>query len=67
MKKVERTLTNGEVLTVEVSGENTYKAHVSSDTSNQGFEGDNGPIKMGETLDSIADEIESWMNDNLNS
>lgn len=70
MKNVERTLTNGEVLTVsaiEENGASYYRAVVSSDTSNQGFEGDRGEIQEGETLDTIADELEMWLNDNINS
>lgn len=68
--KIIRALSNGEVLTVsseEENGATYYKARVSSDTSNQGFEGDNGEVKPGENLESIADEIEMWLEDNINS
>lgn len=69
MENVTKTLVNGEVLTLSIEEENGatyYKARVSSDISNTGFEGDNGIVKDGETLESIAEEIEGWLNDNLN-
>ena len=59
-----RTLNDGSVLTVQIEN-NFYQAKVSSDTRNLGFEGDSGKVKKGETVDSIADELEMWMNDNL--
>jgi hypothetical protein len=64
--RTSRTLTDNTTLTVVVdNGE--YTAKVSSDTRNLGFEGDSGKVKEGETADSIADELEMFMNDNLNS
>jgi hypothetical protein len=64
--KATRTLNDNTTLTVTVeNGE--YNAAVSSDTRSLGFEGDSGEVKEGETADSIADELEMWMNDNINS
>lgn len=63
--KITRTLSNGDVLTVTQDG-GRYSVHVSSDTANQGFEGDNGTIREGETLEGITDELELWMGDNIN-
>ena len=64
--KASRTLTDNTILTVAIkNGE--YTARVSSDTRNLGFEGDSGKVKEGETADLIANELEIWMNDNLNS
>lgn len=64
--KATRTLNDGSELTVTVeNGE--YAASVSTDVRNLGFEGDSGPVKEGETAETIADEIEMYMNDNLNS
>lgn len=66
-------LTNGEHLVVKEVGEDGeagtgfYRAFVSSDKSNHGFEGDRGPIKEGESIESITDELEMWCEDNLNS
>lgn len=65
METVKRVLSNGEELILTHDGD-FYKARVSSDVSNIGFEGDNGPIKEGETLENIADEIEMWLEDNIN-
>jgi len=48
------------------NGKGYYRAFVSSDKSNDGFEGDRGLIKEGETIESITNEIEMWMEDNLN-
>ncbi len=63
--KTSRTLTDNTTLTVTVeNGE--YTATLSNDTKNLGFEGDSGEVKKGETADSIADELEMWMNDNIN-
>lgn len=64
--KTTRTLNDNSILTVEAKGDN-YIAKVSTDTRNMGFEGDSGPIKKGETIETIADELETYMNDNLNS
>lgn len=64
--KIQRILTNGEILTVEETDYNNYFAKVSSDKENLGFDGDRGIIGEEETLGSIADEIESWLNDNIN-
>jgi len=61
-----RKINDGSILTVTVTNGN-YSATLSSDLRNLGFEGDSGEIKEGETSDSIADELEMWMNDNLNS
>lgn len=61
-----RTLNDDSTLTVEVEN-NTYAAKVSTDVRNLGFEGNSGPVKEGETAETIADEIEMFMNDNLNS
>lgn len=66
MKTTTRTLTDGSTLTVTVMN-GRYDARVSSDIRNIGFEGDEGIVKEGETIDTITDEIEMWMNDNLNS
>jgi hypothetical protein len=63
--KTTRTLNDGSILTVKEQ-DNQYFAKVSSDTRNIGFDGDQGQIKDGETIDSIADELAMWMNDNLN-
>ena len=64
--KASRTLNDNTTLTVTIeNGE--YTAKLSSDTRNLGFEGDSGEVKEGETADSIADDLEMWMNDNLNS
>jgi len=62
--KTIRTLTDNSILTVVIES-NEYFAKVSSDIRNLGFEGDSGEVKKGETADSIADEIEIWMEDNL--
>lgn len=69
MSSIIRTLSNGETLTVSSEEENGvayYKARVSSDQWNAGFEGDNEEIKPGENLESIADEIQLWLEDNIN-
>jgi hypothetical protein len=66
MMKATRTLNDGVVLTVEIENGN-YTAKLSDDSRNVGFAEDSGEVKEGETADSIADEIEMWMNDNLNS
>jgi hypothetical protein len=64
--KASRTLNDNTTLTVTVeNGE--YTAKLSSDTRNLGFDGDSGEVKEGETAESIANELEMWMNDNLNS
>ena len=63
--KTSRTLIDNTTLTVTVE-KGKYTATVSSDTRNLGFEGDSGEVKEGETVDSIADELEMWMNDNIN-
>ena len=64
--KASRTLNDNTTLTVTIeNGE--YTAKLSSDTRNLGFEGDSGEVKEGETADSIADDLEMWMNDNLNA
>lgn len=68
MDTVIRTLANGETLKVNSAVENGtvyYKATVSSDQGNQGFEGDRGEVTEGETLETIADELELWLNDNI--
>jgi len=62
--KTIRTLTDNSILTVVIEN-NEYSAKVSTDIRNLGFEGDYGKVKKGETSDSIADEIEMWMEDNL--
>jgi len=64
--KAIKTLNDGAVLTVEIENGN-YAAKLSDDSRNLGFEGDSGEVKEGETADLIADELEMWMNDNLNS
>ena len=64
--KTSRTLTDGTILTVVVEN-NEYSAEVSSDTRNFGFEGDCGTVEEGGTIETIADELEMWMNDNINS
>lgn len=64
--KTTRTLNDGAVLTVEIENGN-YTAKLSDDVRNLGFDGDSGEVKEGETVDSIADELAMWMNDNLNS
>jgi hypothetical protein len=65
-----RTLSNGDVLaiwrTINENGIQCYEARCSSDIGCDGFEGDNGIIKEGETLSIIANQIEMWMEDNLN-
>ena len=62
--KTTRTLSDNTTLIVIVeNGE--YIAKVSSDTRNLGFDGDSGLVKEGETAETIADEIEMYMNDNL--
>ena len=63
--KTSRILNDNTTLTVTVEN-GKYTAAVSSDTRNFGFEGDSGEVKEGETAETIADELEMWMNDNLN-
>ena len=63
--KTSRTLNDNTTLTVTVEN-GKYTAKVSSDTRNLGFEGDSGEVKEGETVETIADELEMWMNNNLN-
>lgn len=70
MKKVTITLSNADILTVESAEDNGityYKGRVKSDKSNIGFEGDFGQIKEGESLTQIAEEIATFLNDNINS
>lgn len=65
-------LTDGSTLYVKEvgpdfeEGKGYYKAFLSDDKANDGFEGDRGEIKEGETIDSICNEIETWVEDNLN-
>lgn len=63
--KTTRKLNDGSVLTVSVE-DDYYTAKLSSDVRNLGFDNDSGEVKKGETVDSIADELAMWMNDNLN-
>lgn len=61
-----RKINDGSILTVIVkNGE--YVAKLSDDARHLGFEGDSGEVREGETTESIADELEMWMNDNLNN
>lgn len=64
-------LTNGETLVVKMflnfEDELCYHAFCSSDRYNEGFSNDRGRVLKNETLDSITDELEIWLNDNINS
>ena len=63
--KTQRTLTNGTILTVELEN-NQFQSKLSPDYRGLGFEGDFGTLEEGETIETIADSQELWLNDNIN-
>lgn len=58
-----RTLVDGSVLTVVVT-EGQYFAKLSTDTTGQGFDEDQGPVEDNETAEDIAAWLEDILNDN---